>query len=208
MKTLTLVIALAATSLAGYSQNNNQVAPPDPIEQSHFSLGVKGGFGHSTIMPYKNNTFCPSWDAGITAVYSPWQHWGIEADLAWSEEGINYKLRNPETNTHYTSQVYLDYIRIPIKAVYFFRSYDKDFRPKVQLGPTLGFLANQVNSSGAASFDLGANATLGFNYRIARAVWINVDATYYQGFLDTYAHNTDTDLNANWRLDAGVCVGF
>lgn len=208
MKTLTLIIAFSALSLAGYSQNNNQVTPPDPIEQSNFSLGVKGGFGHSTIMPYKNTTFCPSWDAGLTAVYSPWQHWGVEADVLWSEEGINFKYTNPETQTHYTSQVYLDYIRVPLKAVYFFRSYDKDFRPKVQLGPTMGFLVNQVNSRGAASFDLGANATIGFNYRIARAVWINVDATYYQGFLDTYKHNTDTDLNANLRLDAGVCVGF
>ena len=208
MKKLTFIIALVATTLSGYSQNNNNVDAPGPIEQSKFSIGFKGGYGHSTIMPFTHATFCPSWDAGIAAVYAPAVHWGVEVDALYSEEGVNYKYRSSGEETYHTKQIYLDYVRIPVKAVYFFRAYDKDFRPKIAVGPSMGFLVNQVGSNGASSFDVGATGLVGFNYRIAKAVWINVDAVYYQGFLDTYSNRSSNELNSNMRLDAGINVGF
>jgi len=209
MKKLSLLIALASTSIVGHSQNNNEKnVPPAPIEQSKFSIGIIGGFGHSFLMPYSNTTFRPSWNAGISAIYAPKQHWGIGIDVLYSVEGAKFKYTNPVSQTDYTVQTELDYIRIPVKAIYFFRGYEKDFRPKVALGPTLGILMSETNSVNAASVDLGANLSLGFNYRIAKAIWINVDASYYQGFLDTYSSNSDKDLNGNIRLNAGINLGF
>jgi hypothetical protein len=203
-----LFIALASSALMGYSQNNNTVEPPAPIEQSKFSIGLKGGFGHSFIAPYKNYMFCPSWDAGVSAIYAPGQHWGLGVDALYSMEGVKFEYLDNETGIGYDRQATLDYIRIPVKAIYFFRSYEKDFRPKISLGPSLGILVGEVNSVNASAIDLGGKLTAGFNYRIAKAVWINVDASYYQGFLDVYSNNSENDLNGNVRLDAGINFGF
>lgn len=209
MKKVFLTLALVTISILGHSQNNSKVIPPEPIEQSKFSIGVIGGFGHSFLMPYSNTAFCPSWNAGISAIYSPWQHWGVGLDALYSAEGAKFYYQNGASDqSDLTIHRELDYVRVPVKVIYFFRTYEKDFRPKVSLGPTLGVLVNEKNSSNASSVDLGANLTLGFNYRIARAIWINVDANYYQGFLDTYSGNSETDLNGNIRLNAGINFGF
>ncbi len=209
MKHLLTTITLIASSLAAFSQdNNNKIETPAPIEQSKFSIGLKGGFGHSFIMPYRNYIFCPSWDAGISAIYAPGTHWGIGLDALYSMEGAKFEYLDPVSGNGYDRQVTLDYVRIPVKAIYFFRDYDKDFRPKVSLGPSLGILVGEVNSTNARSIDLGGKFTAGFNYRVARAIWINVDASYYQGFMDVYSGNSENDLNGNVRLDAGINFGF
>lgn len=202
MKKISILLTALTLTLAGQAQNNNDKIPSEPIRQSRFSLGVKGGFGHSFIMPYNNFKFNPSWNAGLSAVVSPWAHWGIGMDVNYSAEGATFDYADHDVQNR------LDYVRVPLKAIYFFRTYEMDFRPKVSLGPTLGFLANDPNTIKANSFDLGGTLTAGFNYRLVRAVWLTMDASYYQGFLDTYNSNTDTDLNGNVRLDIGVSFGF
>jgi len=201
MKNLALLLALATTTI-GFAQNNNDKIPVEPIEQSVFSIGVKGGFGHSFIVPYSNYDFMPSWNAGISAVYAPKQHWGIGLDVTYSGEGVKLK------SGDYTNTTQLDYLRVPIKAIYFFRTYEEDFRPKISLAPTLGFMVNDHDNNGFKSTDFGGSLSLGFNYRLLRAVWLNVDASYYQGVIDIYQGNNENDLNGNVRLDLGVSFGF
>ncbi|PBQ33786.1 hypothetical protein CNR22_19020 [Sphingobacteriaceae bacterium] len=202
MKKLTLLLALVSGSLASFAQNNNDIIPPAPIEESKFSLGVKGGFGHAFLIPYGNYKFMPSWDAGLSAVYSPYVHFGFGLDATYSTEGS--KLQNSD----YTSTIDLNYIRLAPKAIYFFRSYEMDFRPKISLAPTVGFLTNSADAKGFNKTDFGASASLGFNYRLVRAIWLSVDASYYQGLIDTYPSNGVTDLNGNARLDVGFNFGF
>jgi outer membrane protein W len=201
MKTLTLITALLTVGICA-AQTNNDKIPAEPIKQAPFSIGLKGGFGHSYIMPYSNYTFNSSWDAGIAATYAPWKHWGIGLDATYSSEGASFNYMDNVLTTK------LDYVRVPVKAIYFFKTYENDFRPKITLGPTVGFLVNQTNTTNANFLDLGGNVTLGFNYRLLRAVWLNADVSYYQGFLDAYPGNRETDLNGNIRLDLGICVGF
>lgn len=202
MKKLFILLTFAYASAVGYSQSNNSIIPPDPIEQSKFSIGVKGAFGHSFLMPYSKPSFMPSWDAGLSAIYSPFEHLGFGLDATYSREGV--KFETPE----YISTTELDYIRVPVKVIYFFRDYDKDFRPKVAIGPTIGFLTNKGDNSGYNTTDIGANASLGFNYRLLRAVWLNMDASYYQGLTDVYKSNNEKDLNGNVRLNLGLSFGF
>src|ERR1700745_4254681 len=102
MKKLTILLAFVTISLLGYAQSNSEKIPPEPIERSSFSIGAIGGFGHSFIMPYDNNVFCPSWDAGISAIYSPWKHWGVGMDLLYSVEGAKFRF----VNGAYESPVY------------------------------------------------------------------------------------------------------
>ncbi|HOZ87545.1 MAG TPA: hypothetical protein PL029_07295, partial [Bacteroidia bacterium] len=72
MKKISLFIALAFGALLSVAQNNNTILPPDPIRQSNFSIGITGGYGHSFLVPYRNYAFNSSWNAGLSAVYSPW----------------------------------------------------------------------------------------------------------------------------------------
>lgn len=201
MKKFVVILAIATVSLRSFSQNNT-IIPEKPIEESKFSFGIKGGFGHSFLIPYKGNVFMPSWDAGLSAVYSPFMHWGFGLDAVYSAEGV--KFENSET----TSITNLNYVRVPLKAIYFFNKYENDFRPKVAIGPTIGFLTNSKDNPGFNKTDLGGNVSAGFNYRLLRAVWLSVDANYFQGFTDVYKANSETDLNGNIRLDVGINIGF
>lgn len=203
MKKVILLGSFLSISFFGVSQNNNKIDPPVPAEQSVFSMGPQGGFGHSFIMPYAGSKFQPSWDAGIVAIYSPGVHWGAELDIRYSAEGAKFSDRE-----NITSVTELRYIRIPLKAVYFFRKYENDFRPKISLGPTIGFLTEQINSTGAKSVDFGATASVGFHYRLVRAIWLTADVNYYQGFVDVYDASVEKELNGNIRMDVGISFGF
>jgi len=200
MKKLILLFVMAGP--ACFAQNHNDIVTEKPVEQSKFSIGVQGGYGHSFIEPYSNYKWMSSWNAGITAIYAPGAHWGAGIDVLYSGEGVKLK------SGDYENMSQVDYLRIPLKAIYFFRKYEDDFRPKVSLGPTLGFKVDDYGNKGFTSFDFGANASLGFNYRLMRAVWLNVDVSYYQGFLDVYDLNDVNDHNGNVRLNVGLCLGF
>jgi hypothetical protein len=210
MKKILLFLSCMTVPYFSFSQNN-KLDPPVAAEQSVFSLGPQGGFGHSFIHSSIEGTrFQPSWDAGISAVYSPWVHWGIELDARYSVEGrrIERNVIQGDATTTVISVAQLDYFRIPLKAVYFFRTYEHDFRPKITLGPSIGFLTGQMNSVGAKSVDFGANASLGFNYRLVRAIWLTADLNYYQGFVDIYDKTSEKELNGNVRVDLGLSFGF
>jgi hypothetical protein len=199
-----ILLASLFSSLISFSQNNNGLDPPVPAEQSVFSIGPQGGFGHTFITPYKGARFQPSWDAGVAAIYAPGVHWGVQLDIRYSAEGCKIEdLENKSTNA-----IFLRYVRVPLKAVYFFNRYEDDFRPKITLGPSIGFLNEQVNSIGAKSVDFGANASIGFHYRLVRAIWFTADVNYYQGFTDVYETTTEREMNGNLRLDMGLMFGF
>ena len=202
MKRIHIIIACISASIGSYAQTNIDIIPPQPIEQSKFSIGVKGAFGHSFLMPYSDPSFLPSRDAGLSAIFSPYKHLGFGIDATYSREGV--KFETPE----YTSTTELKYVRLPVKVIYFFRDYDKDFRPKIAIGPTIGFLTNKGDNSAYNTTDVGVNASLGFNYRLLRAVWLNIDASYYQGLTDIYKSNNERDLNGNARLNLGLSFGF
>lgn len=203
LATLLIIIISKSVLLAQNDKpNNNSIILPQPIDDSKFSFGLKGGLGHSFLIPYTNYAFMPSWNAGLSAIYSPFEHLGFGLDAIYSKEGV--KLMDNENSYTYD----LNYIRVPFKVIYFCNTYEKDFRPKISIGPTIGFLTNTTENLKFNNFDFGANASLGFNYRLARAVWLNVDATYYQGFIDINTTNFENDLNGNLRLELGLNFGF
>ncbi|HET6224866.1 MAG TPA: outer membrane beta-barrel protein, partial [Bacteroidia bacterium] len=201
-KIILLGCAVVITTLA-FAQNNNNIDPPVDVKQSVFSLGAQGGFGHSYLTNIPNKKFQPSWDAGLVAIYSPGVHWGVELDVRYSAEGVKYEDLSPDRE----NTIFLRYIRVPLKATYFFRKYENDFRPKISLGPDFGFLTEEVNSTGVNSFDFGLNASIGFHYRIVRAIWFTADVNYYQGLLDNYDATDVNELNGDVRLDLGLSFG-
>lgn len=197
MKKLIACLALAFAGTAAWAQDT-----PAP-NNYNVSIGPSIGFGHAFQTPYHSDFF-PSWNAGVTAIYGPVEWWGLGVDVRYSVEGAKTMVEGTERTMR------LSYIRIPVKFIGFFGDYTDAFRPKVGLGPSFGFLMDQEDTYNvkANPFDVGVQGLLGFNYRLYRATWLNVDLNYYQGLTDVRQHTGTTELNGNLFLNAGVAFGL
>ncbi len=201
-----ILISLIIFPFCVKSYGQVQYELPEP---SVFSIGPKASFAHSFIMPDKNWEFFPGGAAGISTVYSPRQTWGLGLDAMYSFEGGKTK---QEMNGEFELERKLEYIRVPLRAIVFFGKYEDNFRPKISLGPSFGFLLNDENELypkiAAEPFDLGAELAIGFNQRLWEAVWLNIDLAYYQGFLDVYKDQKEMQYNGNLSISAGILFGL
>src|SRR5687767_2917676 len=142
MKKISLLLAFSVGSLLLSAQ-----------EQPRFTIGTKGGFGHSYIMPYKNSGFHGSWHIGLTTAYQFTDRWALGVDALYSSEGATFKSTVDETMEVSTE---LDYMRIPIKAMYYLAPSASSFRPRLSVGPTFGVL--MAEDTGYKDMDFGLNA--------------------------------------------------
>jgi hypothetical protein len=190
----------------------------------YISLGPVAGFGHSWVSNLTGtDRFKASPYLGIGMVYSKDVHWGWGGELAVSHEGYKADMG---MNTVTVNPVYL---RLPLRAYYFFGPYKSHIRPKVYLGPSFGFKVDEVqymngnrlsNSDVIAttynmhsdmfnSFDVGLNTGAGVNVRLMPGTWLNMDLGYNLGFLDAVDNTANTNnMNQNIRLNVGVLFGL
>jgi hypothetical protein len=176
--------------------------------QAVFSIGPTVGGSHAFLTGNQDWDFYPVWNAGITSTYGTREWWGIGADVRYSVEGSKIEFGSTTRTTR------LDYIRVPIKGMIFFRKYEDDFRPKITLGPSVGFLVKEENdyvdtyNLTANQFDFGVNASVGFNYRTTENSWINFDINYYQGLMDVRDNPNQTEYNGNIGINLGFAIGL
>ena len=120
-------------------------------------------------------------------MYSHNNHVGLGVDLKYSIEGGKREFANVDVTTR------LNYLRIPVKGIYFFRDYGASFRPKISLGPSIGFLVGGKEEYGSTemeakdlykSIDVGLLANAGFHYNLVTNTWLHFDINYYHGFSD------------------------
>jgi outer membrane protein W len=189
--------------------------------QSKFSIGPTGGYGWATINNIKNSKFKAAGNFGLASVYSAAEHFGIGIDARYSIEGAKWDVGNSKTN-----EIDLHYVRIPVKAIYFFNKYGNKVRPKIYAGPSFGILSSsKLNRPGLAdvdlkaateSFDVGVTAGAGLNYRLVNKTWLNLDLGYYNGFkqiMQPSALGNDASTNGNLRnrnvtINVGVNFGL
>ncbi|HYV94533.1 MAG TPA: porin family protein [Chitinophagales bacterium] len=177
----------------------------------HISLGPSVGAGISMVSNNEEGVdVSPQflWNGGVIFVYSTKTHFGFGADLKYSAEGYQAKIAGLSENIH----VHLNYLRIPVRIIYFFGEYGDHMRPKIFLGLTPGLLLSAKSEDtdikdAFNSFDLGARGGVGINIRLASAVWLNTDVSYYQGFLDL-GISKNSILNSHLVLSAGVAFGI
>jgi len=103
------------------------------------------------------------WNAGATFVYSTKTHLGFGIDLKYSSEG--YDASSVFGDSIIDFSIHLNYLRLPVKMIYFFGKYGDHFRPKIFLGVNPGFLLSAKEETDPAedidvkesfnSFDLG-----------------------------------------------------
>lgn len=197
------------TSLWSYSQSN--------------SLGINAGFGHTQIKNYGDRQFKPHGNFGLSYVHSTKTSFGFGADLKYSYEGGEGENMVPNQR-HITK---LHYVRLPLKAIYFFGKYGQRLRPKIQAGPSLGLLVsahdrveNMTNGTVISdqktddhynNFDIGFHGGAGLNYRIVRNTWFSADVNYYNSFRDLRQQNVSNaprHSNSNIALNIGVNWGI
>ena len=192
--------------------------------QSKFSLGPNAGFGATWISNFESSKYQPAGNVGVSLIYSALEHFGIGADLKYSIEGgkRNYSVGT----TAFTQTLRADYLRIPVKAIYFFNDRGDRLRPKVAIGPSFGFRIGGKNeletmpASGTATvsksdiknvykdFDLGLQGSAGINYRLVSKTWLNLGLAYTHGLINN-AVNTSSNLkNRNLQLEVGVNFGL
>lgn len=201
MKKILIIAAAAFTFSSAFSQENTGTKT--------FSIGPSVGFGHTGIRNTSGtDLFKPGWSAGLIVNYSNSEHIGFAGDVLFSSEGALTKSNGRETD------LTLQYIRVPLKFAYFFGAFEDDFRPKVTIGPSMGFLldaesdvegvgATNVTSSYEA-FDIGLNASAGFNWKLGSNMWLNTDVYYYTGLM---AIRSD-QYNSNLGLRLGLAFGL
>lgn len=191
-RSILLPVALFLTLIAFAQRDPNRKA---------FSFGPVIGFGHAWMTPTAYSEYNPGMSAGGFVIYSPVEHWGIGMDVRYSIEGT--KRNMPETgivNYQY------HYLRVPLRAIYFFGDYGDDFRPKITVGPSMGFLIGEKGApyTSASTLDFGVTASGGFNYRIYKGAWLNMDAGCYHGLTDAVQHTENRELHRNIMLNVGL----
>ncbi len=205
MKKILIITAVLFTYAAAFSQE----APAKKTKT--LSIGPSVGFGHTGIRNTSGtDIFKPSWSAGVIFNYSSHKHVGFAADVLWSMEGGRVESAGSE------SDLTLQYIRVPLKFAYYFGDFEDNLRPKITVGPSMGFLIDAVSDSDIEggskvnvrsfykNFDVGVNASIGFNWKLATNIWLNTDFNYYTGLTTI----RDNQYNSNFGVKLGVAFGL
>lgn len=171
------------------------------------SIGPVLGANFSKISKLDNAKTRTGLSAGVFANYSIDEHFGLNVKLIYSQLGT--KLDNTTESTR------LNYIQLPISGVYFFGESGNRVRPKIFLGPYVGFLLSATDTNGNdivdangndyyKKVDFGGQVGVGLNYRIKDRTWLNVDASYASSLGKIIENSNITYKNTALALNLGV----
>jgi hypothetical protein len=158
--------------------------------QQRWSVGPRIGANFSRIVgpDVPENRFVPGFTGGLYVMYSDVNHFGISADVLFSQQGARFATGN----VTYTQR--LNYLSVPVAARYFMNLRGK-FRPNLFVGGAANFLLNsrvrnytvngqeqpeQTNTSSFNGVDIAWLAGLGLNFKVTKARWVQTDIRYQQ----------------------------
>jgi len=191
------------------------------LNAQNLSFGPTVGFGHSLLSSSEDlsngyeRKFRSAYNAGVKLVYSFVSDWGVSADVKFSGEGG--KFQSDAAGSRET--IYrANYIRVPVQAIYFFEQLGDRVRPKVSLGPSVGFVVGgqlktkedgeETNKSDIDNyikgFDFGLNGAIGANIRMMGNKWINADITYYHGLINVSEASGGDLKNRGIGINVGI----
>jgi len=171
------------------------------IKAQSLSVGPILGSNYSSISEANNGERLLGLSAGIFANYSINEKIGLNLKALYSQMGIASSISDDNLR--------LNYLQIPLTGVYYFGQIGDKFRPKVFLGPYVGFLLNAKNGDidikdSFNSIDLGGQIGLGFNYSLKNSRWLNVDLGYSTAFTNVYSISNQTGQNNALFLNVGL----
>ncbi len=202
-KILAVALLVAGTGIIANAQSKKAT-------DSKFSIGPTAGFGWTSLSNFDDSKYKAAGSFGLSAVYSAVEHFGIGLDLKYSFEGAKKDAANNRTD-----EFDINYVRIPLKAIYFFNKYGDNVRPKLFAGPSFGILSsskiNDVDQkANTESFDVGLIAGGGLNFRLADRTWFSTDVSYTHAFSNAYKKDfySVDHKNRNVQLNVGVNFGL
>jgi outer membrane protein W len=176
------------------------------ISAQTLSIGPMIGGNVSTFTAISNNKGLIGLSLGGFANYSVNDHFGLGLKVMYAQLGTAFDVNSEHLR--------LDYVQVPITAVYYFGETGNQFRPKVFAGIYLAPLIKATNKNGDEllgtdgksaynNFDFGGLIGAGFNYRIQSRTWLNVDAGLTRGLTDV-TKNTTNYQNMSFGINVGV----
>lgn len=196
------------------------------VNAQRTSIGITTGFGTAWMSDtHQDVIFNPAWNLGGTLVHSTERHWGFGIDVKYSREGVRYQypgfgVYNGQTMT---TQIVNNYIRVSLRAIYFFKSADKSIRPNISVGPSFGFLtggsvhmydgsdrefSKTPTKDYINAFDIGLQGTLGASFTVAEGIWLSADLAYYQGLMQQNKNGSSNMMNRNLGINLGLRFGI
>ena len=134
---LVLILIFVSCKSSVYAQQRFSAGPRVGVNISNYS----GGNGTTTAIA--------GFTAGAFVMYSSLNHFGISADLLYSQKGA--KIQSPLKQR-------INYLEIPI-ALRYFLTRSGDFRPNLFVGPSVGLKLNatEINETTNAKQDISNN---------------------------------------------------
>ena len=193
--------------------------------QQRFSAGPRVGLNYSTYWGNAQGmSFKPGVAVGAFLMYSSLNHFGISADVLYSQRGAKYA----DANQKFTQTV--NYLEIPVVARYFL-TLSGNFRPNLFIGPSLGIkmsakrskaenltnlgvATNGNNTSDFNDLDLGATGGFQLNWGTGNRQHFLIDARYTLGLSDVQTNlpnlwgNRNSLQNSTISLALGYSFGI
>lgn len=177
------------------------------ISGQTLSIGPMIGANFMTVSNITNSKTLTGLSLGGFGNYSINEHLGINAKLLYSQMGTG--LENSQ------NLVRLNYIQLPLSAVYFFGDTGNKVRPKLFAGPYASYLLNAEDNNGNKivypngedfylKTDIGGIIGAGLNFIFADRKWLNIDATYSSSFNSIVDAANSSNKNTGFQLNAGI----
>lgn len=150
--------------------------------QPGIAFGVRAGADMSRVSfsPSIHQSMSPGATAGVTFRYAEEYHFGIIAELDWTQRGWKEDFKE---HTAFKYRRVLNYIELPVMAHIYFGRTNRFF---FNAGPVVSYL-------------LGEKTLANFDYEHYASV---------EGYPKTGRTNTQLNMAAEKRFDYGICAGI
>lgn len=190
-------------------------------QKQRWSFGPRIGTNVSRINGGYGSKYVSGFSGGLFLMYSNVSHFGISADVLYSQRGGKYDYMATPEGSHYMYTQRLNYIDVPILARYFL-TLDGKFRPNIFAGGSANFLLNakqknlSINDQKMddrdvkeyyTNVDLGIVVGLGLNFEVAQGRRVLLDVRYQPGLVAIQQASDPTDVR-NSTLSFLLSYGF
>ncbi|RRA99266.1 PorT family protein [Larkinella rosea] len=189
------------------------------LAQQRWSAGPRLGVNVSSLYGSNDNYYNAKVGlvAGGFVSYSSINHFGISADVLYSQRGAKYD--NPGDRSSHVQ--HLNYLEIPVVARYYL-NLSGNFRPNFFIGPSLGVLmgakrTKSINQGTAypdsdtkdefETVDLGGTAGFQANFKVKSRQRFLIDARYTLGLTNVSKNATPWFGNSTFSFTLGYSFG-
>ncbi len=224
MKTLRTILLLILSLAAALPLAAQRYYSPD------FAIGVKAGATVSEMAwsPTVRQQFTPGATAGICMRYTEENHFGLIAELNFTQRGWAEKFAS-ETGLSYHRQ--FSYIQLPVLTQIFFGT--EKWRYFINLGPEIGLMVgdhitanfdykdiaqvpsfpanhryNQLDMAVARKFDYGIAGGMGVEMRLQRKHSVMVEGRFYYGLANVFPSSRRDIFGASRGMSIECTVAY